>query len=43
MECESIPWLNNGMLLLTNCLQMLQQLKDKVRISLNVNIFSKIY
>ena len=30
LECQSIAWLNNTMVLLTACLQKLQQTKDKV-------------
>ncbi|CAF0890171.1 unnamed protein product [Brachionus calyciflorus] len=32
LECSSIGWLNNVIILLTTCLQILQQLKDKLAI-----------
>lgn len=32
LECNSITWLNNVMILLTSCLQKLQQLKDKLKV-----------
>lgn len=37
LECN-IPWINNIMILLTSCLQKLQQLKDKVNIFDQFNV-----
>ena len=38
LECNSIVWLNNVMILLTACLQKLQQMKDKFNFFEQINI-----
>ena len=38
LECNSIDWLNNVMILLTTCLQKVQQMKDKLVFFEQINI-----
>ena len=38
LECRTIEWLNNVMVLLTNCLQKMQQMKDKLNFFEQINI-----
>lgn len=38
LECNSIEWLNNVMILLTTCLQKMQQMKDKLNFFEQINI-----
>jgi hypothetical protein len=38
LECSTIEWLNNVMILLTTCLQKMQQMKDKLNFFEQINI-----
>lgn len=38
LECNSVVWLNNVMLLLTTCLQKMQQMKDKLNFFEQINV-----
>jgi len=38
LECRTIEWLNNVMILLTTCLQKMQQMKDKLNFFEQINI-----
>lgn len=38
LECNSVVWLNNVMMLLTTCLQKMQQMKDKLNFFEQINI-----
>ena len=39
LECSNINWLNNVMILLTTCLLKLQQMKDKLSLFEQLNIY----